>query len=54
MQSICISIDFNNSLYRARWKNAKEDNQFPVATLAKTIQDYQVFHTINNKLLGSS
>lgn len=26
---------------RARWKNAKEDNQFPVTTLAKTLQDYQ-------------
>ena len=26
---------------RARWKNAKEDNQFPVPTLAKTLQDYQ-------------
>ena len=26
---------------RARWKNAKEDNQFPMTTLAKTLQDYQ-------------
>ena len=53
MQSICISIHFDNSLYRARWKNAKEDNQFPVATLAKTIQDYQVFQTRRSKFIGS-
>ena len=25
----------------ARWKNAKEDNGFPLPTLTKTIQDYQ-------------
>lgn len=25
----------------ARWKNAKEDNGFPLPTLAKTLQDYQ-------------
>lgn len=27
---------------RARWKNAKEDNQFPVSNLAKTLEEYQV------------
>ena len=41
IQSICRTVDF--CLYcSARWKNAKEDNQFPMNTLAKTLQDYQV------------
>lgn len=29
-------------IIRARWKNAKEDNQFPVSNLAKTLEEYQV------------
>ncbi|OAO12460.1 synaptobrevin-like protein [Blastocystis sp. ATCC 50177/Nand II] len=34
-------LDEFDAKYMARWKNAKEDNQFPMTTLAKTLQDYQ-------------